>query len=124
MDSLFVDATNLTPGVDFKNTGTLLLEGKSCPIDVNKFYAPILKWIDSLKAKHVTFNINLEYINSASIKKIFLLLKHLDLNGKIEKIIVNWYYEEGDEDTFETGQIMEEILMRLQFNYCEYSEAA
>ena len=83
MDSLIVDATNLTPGVDFKNTGTLLLEGKSCPIDVNKFYAPILKWIDSLKAKHVTFNINLEYINSASIKKIFLLLKHLDLRRPI-----------------------------------------
>jgi hypothetical protein len=123
MDSLFIEATSLTPVVDFRNNGDLLLEGKSCPIHVNKFYDPMLLWIDGINVKRVNFNIHLEYINSASIKKIFLLLKHLDLNRKIEEININWHYEEGDDDTFETGIILDDLFRRLHFNYYGYTEA-
>ena len=124
MNSLFIDSTNVTPRVDFKFTGIFILDGKSCPVNVNTFYDPIFKWIDCIKIEKVVFDINLEYINSASVKKIFELLKHIDSNNNIEKIIINWHYEEGDDDTLETGQILEELLTRLQFKYFEYLEAA
>ncbi len=124
MDSLFIERTNITPKVDFKNTGVFVLEGKSCPVNVNTFYNPIFQWIDSMEIENVSFDINLEYINSASVKKIFELLRHLDSNRNIKNIIIYWYYEEGDDDTLETGQILEEILTRLEFKYCEYKEAA
>lgn len=123
MDSLFIERTNVTPEIDFKFTGAFVLEGKSCPVNVNTFYNPIFQWIDSMKIKNVNFDINLEYINSASVKKIFELLKHIDSNSNIERIMINWYYEEGDDDTLETGQILEELLTRMEFKYCKYSEA-
>jgi hypothetical protein len=68
--------------------------------------------------------VNLEYINSASVKKILDLLKVLDANRNVREIVINWHYEEGDDDTLETGQIFEEMLLRARFYYHEYSEAA
>jgi hypothetical protein len=67
---------------------------------------------------------NLEYLNSASSKRMLELLKIMDANSKIKSFIINWHYEEGDDDTLETGQIFEEILIRAQFQYHEYAEAA
>jgi hypothetical protein len=48
----------------------------------------------------------------------------MDANGKIKSFIINWHYEAGDDDTLETGQIFEEILIRAQFQYHEYAEVA
>ena len=123
MDSLFIESTKITPKVDFKNTGVFVLEGKSCPVNVNTFYNPIFQWIDDVSIEEVNFDINLEYINSASVKKIFELLRHLDSNKNIKNIKIFWYYEEGDDDLLETGQVLEELLTRLEFKYCEYTEA-
>jgi len=105
MEDLIIERTIDTPKVEFLINGDLLFEGKSCPIAVTRFYDPLFKWIAKLKAEKVNFKINLEYINSASVKKILDLLKELDANRNVKEIVINWHYEEGDDDSLETGQI-------------------
>lgn len=124
MENLIIEGTHYTPRVEFKNNGNLLLEGKSCPVNVTRFYFPIINWVMGLKAKRVKFDINLEYINSASVKNILEILKELEANKYIKEIEINWYYEEDDDDALETGQILEELSQRIKFIFHEYAEAA
>jgi hypothetical protein len=68
------------------------------------------------------FDINLEYFNTSSSKKLLELLKRLDANKQIHSVQVNWHFEEGDEDSVETAEIYEECLNRIDFKYYEYAE--
>ena len=123
MKNLTIEPTSSTPAVDFKTDGRMLIEGRSLPEDVNKFYIPLTDWALELTAESVLLDINLEYLNSASTKKMLEFLKVLDANNHIKTFIVNWHYESDDEDTLENGQIFEELLRKAQFRYHEYSEA-
>jgi hypothetical protein len=124
MENLIIEGTPYTPRVEFRVNGKLLLEGKSCPVNVTRFYYPIINWVLGLKARRVKFDINLEYINSSSVKNILELLKELEANRDIKEIEIKWYYEEGDDDALETGQILEELSDRINFIFHEYAEAA
>jgi hypothetical protein len=124
MENLIIKSSIDTPKVEFFENGELLIEGKSCPVAVTRFFEPLFSWIAGLRAEKVNFTINLEYINSASVKRILDLLKILDANRNVKEIVINWHYEEGDDDALETGQIFEEMLLRARFYYHEYSEAA
>jgi len=100
------------------------MEGRSLPENVMKFYTPLIEWVGLLKAEVVKIDLNLEYLNSASSKKLLEVLKVLDANSSIKDLIVNWHYESDDEDTLENGQIYEDLLIKAVFRYHEYSEAA
>ena len=124
MKEIIIEKTASTPAIEFYDDGRMLIEGRSLPEDVGKFYKPLLEWVAALKAETVKVNINLEYLNSASAKKLLEMLKSLDANNNIKSFIINWHYEEGDDDNLETGQIFEELLRKAQFRYFELSEAA
>jgi hypothetical protein len=123
MNNLTIAPTSSTPAIRFKTDGRMLIEGRSLPEDVSKFYAPLFDWANKLTAETVKLDINLEYLNSASTKKMLEFLKILDANSQIKTFIVNWHYESDDEDTLENGQIFEELLRKAQFRYHEYAEA-
>ncbi len=122
MNNLIIESTINTPTIKFGTDGRLLMEGRSLPENVAKFYQPVVEWCAMLSAEVVKMDINLEYINSASAKKILELLKVLDSNNKIKEFIVIWHYEKDDEDVLENGQIFEELLRKAVFRYQEYSE--
>jgi hypothetical protein len=122
MNNLIVESTINTPRVKFGTDGRLLMEGRSLPENVTSFYQPLMEWASQLTAEVVKMDINLEYINSASAKKILELLKVLDANNSIKEFIVIWHYEKDDEDVLENGQIFEELLRKAVFRYQEYSE--
>lgn len=124
MKNINLEPTNSTPLVKFITDGRLLIEGRSLPENVTKFYSPLIEWVGLLKVEVVRMDINLEYQNSASSKKLLEMLKVLDANNSIKQLIVNWHYEADDEDALESGQIFEELLRRAEFRYHEYSEAA
>jgi len=102
----------------------LLIEGRSLPENVTEFYTPLIQWAAMLKVEVVRLDVNLEYQNSASSKKLLEMFKVLDANNNIKNLIINWHYEADDEDALESGQIFEELLRRAEFRYHEYSEAA
>lgn len=122
MENILIEPTSCLPLVDFNMDGNLKLEGRSIPEDATKIYNPLIEFVDQLELNNVTFDINLNYFNTASSKKILELLKHLDANNKIKTILVNWLYEEGDDDSVETAEIYEECLRRTDFRYKQYAE--
>jgi hypothetical protein len=124
MEKIIFEPTSHLPLIDFNPEGLLKLEGRSIPEDASKIYNPLIEFIDELDIIQVTFDINLEYFNTATSKKLLELLKHLDANNKIKTVKVNWHFEEGDEDSVETAEIYEECLRRTDFRYMEYAEVA
>jgi hypothetical protein len=123
MSNLIIEPTNSTPAIQFREDGRLLIEGRSLPENVLKFYTPLIEWASQLTIQVVKLDINLEYLNSASSKKLLELLKVFDANSHILNFMVNWHYEADDEDSLENGQIFEDLLIKAEFRYHEYSES-
>jgi hypothetical protein len=124
MERLTSESSTYLPAYDFTLEGRLTLEGRSIPENACKFYDQLIDFAGELDTEYVIFNINLDYFNTASSKKILDLLKRLDSNVKIKRIQVNWHYEEGDDSSLETAEIYEECLKRIEFKFLEYAETA
>jgi hypothetical protein len=123
MNNLIIEPTSSTPAIQFREDGRLLIEGRSLPENVVTFFAPLIEWASKITIKVIKLDINLEYLNSASSKKLLELLKVFDANNHITTFMVNWHYEEDDEDSLENGQIFEDLLRKAEFRYHEYSES-
>lgn len=119
MKPIVIDATNTTPAVYYGEDNKLVIKGRSIPENATKFYQPMINWAGTLEDNLLNVEINLEFMNSASSKKLLYLLKVLDANNYIKKLTVNWYYEEDDEETLEQGQIFEELMRKAVFRYHE-----
>ncbi len=64
----------------------------------------------SIAPEKVIAKINLEYFNTSSSKYILEILKRLRIIRKDGKdILVEWYYEEDDEEMMETGEDYEDV---------------
>jgi len=124
INDLIIESTNNTPAINFFADGRMNIKGRSLPENVKNFYSPLIEWASSVNIQVIKLDINLEYINSSSAKKILEFLQVLDANNNIKEITVNWFFEQEDEDVLECGQIFEEFLRRANFQYHEYSEAA
>lgn len=120
MEPLVINETFKTPSIIFKPNGELILKGRSIPESVYRLYSPAICWLEELTSENVTFNINLEYINSASKVMLLDVFRTIEFNEHIKNIIVNWYYESEDEDHKETGKIFEESTNRTKFNFIAY----
>ena len=67
----------------------------------------------------------LEYFNTSSSKCILDVFKKLENlhNKSVAEVIINWYYEEDDEDMLEAGEDYQSIL-KLPFKMVEVSTAS
>jgi hypothetical protein len=122
MQNLFLEATDVTPMVKFETNGQMSLKGRSLIYDVNLFYQPLIDWINRVNPPIVSIQIDIDYLNSASSKKILDLLKNMDANANIKEFNVYWRFEIDDEDILEIGQIFEERLKKAKFCFIEYAE--
>ncbi len=114
MDNLKIEGTKQTPEIDFNSsTGILSISGRSIPENTFEFFNPVLLWLDefsSIAPEKVIAKINLEYFNTSSSKYILEILKRLRIILKDGKdILVEWYYEEDDEEMMETGEDYEDV---------------
>lgn len=124
MEQLLSQPTSHLPLIEFNPNGHLKIEGRSIPEDVCILFDPLIYFVQQLENVNVTFDVNLEYFNTATSKKLMELFKHIDANRKIGEVLINWHYEEDDEDSVEMAEIYEECLMRSNFRYLEHAEAA
>jgi len=129
MKNLFIEATECTPTIHFDITRNILeIRGTSYPENTSSFYTPIFTWLEEyfsqLEEGHVTVNIAIVYFNSGSSK---ILLDFFDLLDEAAfrgiDIIVNWIYEEDDEDMLEYGEEFLEDFRRLSFNFVQKPRA-
>lgn len=126
MENLLLDGSAKTPAVKFDFTnGSMELKGRSIPENSVEFYQPLNEWIDtysSMPKSQTIVDIKLEYFNTSSSKCILDLFKKLEsLNGDKTEVIVNWYFEQDDEDMEEAGEDYQAII-GLPFNMIEVEE--
>jgi hypothetical protein len=115
MNDLYIKKGLETPLIDFKvDEGHLLFEGRAIPEDSISFFEPILILLDQYEKKpnlSLTVDFKLEYFNTSSAKfilKILLVLKKIDTG--LCNVVINWYFDEDDDDMFEVGQDYEHFV--------------
>jgi len=123
MESLSIEGTAKTPSVKFNGQeGILEVKGRSIPENSIEFYKPMVDWLEQYSNAPLGLtqvNVQLEYFNTSSSKCILDVFKKLEAihKGKNE-VIINWYYEEDDEDMLEAGEDYESII-RVPFKMIE-----
>lgn len=124
MKELRISPTKYSPEIILDPKGIIKIMGRSIHENVADFFSPVEEWIREyvrMPADLTIIDINLEYINSASAKVIVHLFQKIAyLQLKDRKYIINWYYEEGDDDILERGEYFSSIL-GMPFNFIEIS---
>ncbi|HAN17999.1 MAG: nuclear pore complex subunit [Bacteroidetes bacterium GWC2_33_15] len=123
MESISIEGTPKTPTVNFDaGTGIIEIKGRSIPENSIEFYRPLVEWLEEYSKepqKLTTVNIQLEYFNTSSSKCILDVFKKLETIKKARnEVVINWYYEEDDEDMLEAGEDYESII-RIPFKMIE-----
>jgi hypothetical protein len=115
METLKIDMTLKSPEVLLKE-GNIKIKGRSILENSVDFYKPVLKWLDNYNTTDLIVDIHLEYFNTSSSKCFIDILKKIeDLNCKS---IINWYYDEDDEDILEAGEDYQ-AFFKLPFKFIE-----
>ncbi|MDH4471711.1 MAG: DUF1987 domain-containing protein [Fluviicola sp.] len=126
MENLHLEGSAKTPSIHFDAAaGKLELKGRSIPENSVEFYKPLNDWIDAYGKSPVAetaVDVKLEYFNTSSSKCILDLFKKLEsISGHSTNVVINWYFEEDDEDMEEAGQDYQAII-GLKFNIIEVEE--
>jgi hypothetical protein len=108
-----------TPTIFFDlDLGSLEIKGRSIPENPIEFYQPLFEALgryEKMGKLSTSVNIKLEYYNSSSSKCILDMLKKLEtINENGNKVSVNWYYEEEDENMLLAGEDYR-VIIKLPF---------
>ncbi len=126
MENISIEGTPKTPAVNFDyQKGIVEIKGRSIPENSIEFYKPMVDWLEAYAnspQNKTEVNIQLEYFNTSSSKCILDVFKKLEAIHKADNdVIVNWYYEEDDEDMLEAGEDYQSII-RVPFKMIEIEE--
>jgi hypothetical protein len=124
---LSIEGTRVTPTISFqKNENVLCFTGRSSPENSIEFFRPVFDFINLYSESDQSIlivNVALEYFNTSSTKVLYNILNKLsemqDTTGKV--VVINWFYEEWDEDMFEVGEDFSQSL-NLKFNLKEIED--
>ncbi|MCF8225534.1 MAG: DUF1987 domain-containing protein [Bacteroidales bacterium] len=123
MEPLLIEGTAKTPTVKFDaKEGVVEIKGRSIPENSIEFYKPLVEWLEKYGESPLALtqvNVQLEYFNTSSSKCILDVFKKLEMIHKgPNEVIINWHYEEDDEDMLEAGEDYESII-RVPFKMIE-----
>ena len=110
MENLHIKATKYTPEIYLNaKTNVFDIAGKSYPENTFEFYKPVIQWVESffenVTNEKILVNLDLEYLNSSSLKAYFDLFDILEIAHNDGKSIeVKWIYDEDNDIAEETGE--------------------
>lgn len=115
MELINIEGTPKTPTITMNpETGVVGIKGRSIPENSIEFYKPIVDWLEEytkLPQPKTVVNVQLEYFNTSSSKCILDVFKKFEILKKDNnEVVINWYYEEDDEDMLEAGEDYESII--------------
>ncbi len=125
METLHIHHTKTTPSIVFDETkGEFKITGRSIPADATVFYATADKWAEKFAATFdgdsMKIDIMLDHLNTGSVRSILTILtRFLRMKPRGKKIIVNWHYEQEDEDIRDKGEEMS-LILEHPFEYTSY----
>ncbi len=109
-----IAATQSTPQVILDPEGVIIIKGRSMNKNAAEFYRQVERWIDEYvcnPAEITRVDIYLEYFNNVNSKIFTALLKKISEVGlKDKEYIINWHYEEDDEDILAQGENISSVL--------------
>jgi len=119
MSDIDIEGTLKTPTISFDEINNyLLIEGRSTLENPAKFYKPLISKLEKLEkssSREMKIDFKLEYFNTTSSIAILDVLKRLQSLNKDKEVVINWFYDEGDEDILEIGEDYSSIL-KFPFN--------
>lgn len=127
MEPLSIEGTPKTPTVILDaEKGKIEIKGRSIPENSIEFYKPVVEWLEKYSSegpkKTTEVIIQLEYFNTSSSKCILDVFKKLETVHKNDnEVVINWYYEEDDEDMLEAGEDYQSIL-KIPFKMIEIED--
>ncbi len=115
------EKTQKTPSVVIDTErGVFEISGSVYPENASKFFKPIFEHVDDyLKnpLKETVLNLHFIYFNTASSKLIYEFVKRFNEARFKTKVMINWIYDDDDEDMQDTGEEYERFFPELTFNY-------
>jgi hypothetical protein len=124
MQEIRILASKNSPEIILNPDGIIKIRGRSIHENVTEFFEPVEAWITEYienPADMTCIDIALEYFNSASAKIFIHLLQKISyVQLKHKKFIINWYYEDGDDDILERGEYFSSVL-DFHFNFIKLS---
>jgi hypothetical protein len=126
MADLKLEGSPKTPTIEFNSgTGYLLIRGRSIPENSIEFYKSLIEALEAYNdspQSNTKVDIQLEYFNTSSSKCILDVFKKLEaINAGSSEVVINWHYEEDDEDMLEAGEDYQAII-DIPFKMIEVEE--
>ena len=126
MEPIIIEGTPKTPSIKFDTKdGVFEIKGRSIPENSVEFYKPLNEWLDQYMQTPLdktVVNIRLEYFNTSSSKCILDVFKRLEaIHRSKHDVVINWFYEEDDEDMLEAGEDYDSII-KVPFKMIEIVE--
>jgi SiaC family regulatory phosphoprotein len=115
-----IESTKGTPEITLNPEGTIKIEGRSINELGTESSMKLEEWLNKYLCDPpdlTCIDLFLEYLNTSNFRFYISLLKRIEtILLKNKKYIINWYYEEGDEDIIEKGEYISSFL-ELPFNF-------
>jgi hypothetical protein len=123
MEPLELEETDSTPKVKFDGeSGFFEINGKSNPENTLEFFKVLYDWIDEYsKAPAALTEVHIQFIyfNTSTSKCLLTAFKKFEtIYRSRNEVVINWYYEDGDEDMIEAGNDFQSVI-RLPFKLIE-----
>jgi len=127
MKTLRIEAKRDTPEIILDpDTNLFTIKGTSHPENIREVYVPVFTWLDEyldeikgFEGKKIIFEFYYMYINSASLRYLYdLLRKMVEFQDNGLEVEIIWNYAEDDEDMKEAGEELALLKgIHLPFNY-------
>jgi hypothetical protein len=125
MEKLLINKTSKSPFISLEK-GAFQFSGRSIPEDAKKIFKPVIDWIKDYKpadSNLTTINFCFDYLDTSSSKCVFDILKVLDdIYTSGHEMVINWYYEEGDDDMLDLGIHLKSFI-KAPFNFIENEQS-
>jgi hypothetical protein len=109
-----IEATESTPEVVLDPNGVIRIKGRAMAKNAAEFYSQIEKWIDLYiinPADLTCICFYLEYLNSANSSVLITLMRKIsNLKLTNKQLVINWYYEEDDDDILAHGEKISRLV--------------
>lgn len=112
--------TKNTPEITLNPEGIIRIKGRSMIDNVIQFSKEMDIWVNKYicdPADLTCVDFYMEYLNTNNLIFYISLFKKIEtVRLKNKKFMVNWYYDEGDEDILEKGEYISSVV-EVPFNF-------
>jgi len=114
------EKTDLTPYVLIdEERGYMKLEGECYHENVFEFFTEINEWLKkflSTDFTEFTFDCELKYFNSSTVRILLNMLLEMDRSAGSDRVVVNWITTKNNRIIIECGEDFQEGLENIKFN--------